>query len=153
MDAPWVAAQRRISALREAFSALERPRTAQLRGRYAAELIGPGWLRRLAPPTLAATGLAHWWGKDFDGNGTASNLVRSDNGHLDTRLETRLVWARSPIDGHPGLLLRYAPDAPLPWRYVVDEVRLLDDGALLGMTMVDVPALRRLPMPFLLRHP
>ncbi len=153
MDAPWVTAHERLRELREAFSALQRPKTAQLRGRYAAQLVGPEWLRRLAPVGLSVTGLGHWWGKDFDGRGNATNLVRRADGQLADKLAMRVVWARSPVDGHPGLLLRYAEGAPLPWRHVVDEVRLLEDGALLGMTMVDIPAARRLPLPFLLRQP
>ncbi len=41
---------------------------------------------------------------------------------------------------------------PLPWRWVTDELRALDDRTLLGMTRIDLPGLRGLAFPFLLER-
>ncbi|MFZ1466163.1 MAG: hypothetical protein WAV60_19125, partial [Anaerolineae bacterium] len=55
-------------------------------------------------------------------------------------------------DGRPGVTLTYAPGSPFPFAYVVDELRTIEAGTLLGLSFATVPWLARLPMPFLLRH-
>ena len=57
------------------FAALEPPPADSLRGVFRGAFVGPGWLRWLAGPLLAVTGLGGWWGKDFDEQGNAVNLV------------------------------------------------------------------------------
>ena len=41
---------------------------------------------------------------------------------------------------------------PVPWRWVTDELRALDEHTLLGMTRLDLPLLRRFVFPFLLER-
>ena len=49
--------------------------TAVLEGIYRGTYVGPGWLRKAAPPAMRASGLGGWWGKQFEAGGAAYNLV------------------------------------------------------------------------------
>ena len=62
------------------------------------------------------------------------------------RLETR----RSLIDGSPCVAVLYPGSSPWPLSRLVDELRLLDDEVLLGMTMLTPFGLQRFPFPFIL---
>src|SRR3546814_20332727 len=64
------------------------------------------------------------------------------------RLGEDASWA----DRRPVAVVSYAADAPRPWRWIRDEVRVLDADTLLGMTFTDGPGVRRLGLPFLLRR-
>jgi hypothetical protein len=68
----------------------------------------------------------------------------------------RVTPGRSRLDGRDGVELVYLPEdgrpAPLPWRWVRDELRAVDADTILGMTVVDLPLLRRFAFPFLLRR-
>ncbi len=56
-----------------------------------------------------------------------------------------------PASSVKSFLFSYAADAPLPWRWVRDELRAGPDGVVVAMTFVDLPGLRRLGgTPFLL---
>lgn len=72
-----------------------------------------------------------------------------------------IVWASvllepaadSRIDERPAVVVSYAPDSRKLWPWVVDALRVLDAGTLVGMTMVDVPGARALGgTPFLLHR-
>jgi hypothetical protein len=122
-----------------------------MQGVYQSAFVGPGWLRAIAGPGLYPLGLGGWWGKQFDGRGRGSNIVRR-GGRLSTRLAVTLVEAPSLVDGRPCLAVRYPSDSPFPWPLVIDELRLVDDRRLLGMTLVTRSPLNRLALPFLLTH-
>jgi hypothetical protein len=124
------------------FKSLAVPDAASIRGRYRAACAGPA---------LALTGLRGWWGKEFHADGTAVNLLRR-GGELVPRFPMIVVRAGSMIDRQDGLALHYRRGSPFPWMFVVDELRRLDDTALLGMTVPNAGGLRRLAFPFLLQR-
>lgn len=136
-----------LSGLRRLFTSLLAPAT--LTGVYRAEFVGPGWLRVLAPPSLALGGLAGWWGKGFDGQGGAVNIVVREG---TQRRVLPMMVARVPslIDGMPGLTLSYPKGSPFPWFWVVDELRRLDEQTFLCMTVMKPRRLRALAFSFVL---
>jgi hypothetical protein len=131
------------------FASLEHPARGSLLGLYRGSFVGPGWLRWLAGPLLVVTGLGGWRGKDFDDQGNAINLVWR-NGRYERRFPMHLVEQDSFIDKKPGLALRYDGHNPFPWPLIVDELRSLGPGLVLGMTMVAVGPFKRLALPFVL---
>lgn len=133
------------------FASLPPPGIAELNGVYQAEFVGPLWLRKLVKPALVLTGLGGWWGKVFDGRGNADNIVQRQ-GELRRILPMKLVASPSRIDGRPGITVTYMPDARLPWPWIIDELRRLDEGCLLGMTMLPKGPLAHLALPFLLHY-
>lgn len=145
---------RSLASYRALFSTLVAPSIDSVRGLYAGELVGPGWLRRVAPTGLALGGLRGWWGKEFDGAGGAVNLVLRDGRRVST-LPMAFDARPSLIDGEPAAVLTYPPTAPFPWRRVADELRRQDDGSLLGLSVLVTPRwARKLALPFVLRpHP
>jgi len=144
-------------AIKRLWKALPAPGEEALEGTHRAIFVGPAPLRALAPRGLAVLGLPGWYGKRFqygeDGL-TGVNLLEQD-GAMREYLEMRVAVEPSCQDGAPALVVTYPSDAPLPWREVRDEFRLLGPGELLGMTVVDRPGGRALGTPFLLRreHP
>jgi hypothetical protein len=135
----------------ELYASLEVPKISSFNGYYRGTFVGPGWLRASAGPALVISGLGGWWGKHFEGDGRAINLV-GHGAKLETRFPMQLVEVTSAIDGQPGLALHYGRENPFPWPYIVDELRQLGEGAFLGMTYVDTKALRKLAFPFLLEY-
>jgi hypothetical protein len=140
-----------FAAFRDIFTRLDIPIVDSLIGRYQACFVGPGWLRKAAGPALAVSGLGGWWGKEFSTNGEAVNIVLRA-GIFSTRFAMKLVQARSFLDDRQGLALHYQPGSPLPWPFIVDELRRVDDNLLLGMTLVNIRGLRGLAFPFVLRR-
>jgi hypothetical protein len=134
----------------ELFASLKSPGAESLHGLYQGVFVGPAWIRRLAVPLLAATGLGGWWGKEFDPDGNAINLVWR-KGQIEHRFPMQLVEQVSYIDHKPGLALSYAPSNPFPWPWIVDELRHIGNGMLLGMTIGIIDPMRRLPLPFVLQ--
>jgi len=134
----------------ELFATLEPPRRESLRGIFRGSFVGPGWVRRLAGPLLVITGLGGWWGKDFDQQGNAINLVWY-RGQMERRFPMLLVEQPSYIDRRSGLALHYAPENPFPWPWIVDELRSIHPGLILGMTMFRPGPLKRLALPFVLQ--
>jgi hypothetical protein len=61
-----------------------------------------------------------------------------------------VVTMLSLLDGTPTVALHYPPGSPLPWPWIIDEVRRLDEKTLLCMTLVNLSWLPRVPFPFLL---
>lgn len=140
-----------IRAYLSLFEALPAPDDALVNGQYLAEFIGPSWLTAIAPRLLPLGGLAGWAGKSFKENGDAINLLYKGS-ELAERVPMLRRTERSAIDTNTGLTLTYDKRAPLPLRSLRDELRSLDNNTLLGMTIVDLPLIKRLPMPFLLRR-
>ncbi len=143
--------QLKLGDFPELYSILETPRINSLIGYYRGSIVGPGWFRSAAKPLLAITGLGGWWGKYFEEDGNATNLVKR-GAKLQARLPVKLVNMNSVVDGKPGLALHYIPENPLPWPYIVDELRQLEPGVLLGMMYINIGVLRRLVFPFLLQY-
>jgi len=140
---------RRISSFKALFSALGVPDPAALAGVHWAEFVGPAWLRKSAPSALVLGGLSGWWGKEFLGPAGATNLVQRQ-GRLLRVLPMKLIVAPSLLDGRPAVQLHYPPGSRLPWPWILDELRQLDESTLLGMTLVKARRFPRIAFPFVL---
>ncbi|UCF28789.1 MAG: hypothetical protein JSW42_03640 [Chloroflexota bacterium] len=132
------------------FASLSPPDSDILRGFFKGDFVGPAWLRSLAGPLLLITGLGGWWGKEFDTEGGAINLVWR-KGKFSYRFPMRLSRQDSYIDQRSGLALRYAASNPYPWPWIVDELRSIRSDLVLGMTVATLGPLKRLPLPFILQ--
>ena len=143
--------QMKLGEFPELYSSLEYPLMPSLVGGYKGTFVGPEWLRKIAAPGLVVSGLGGWWGKHFNDDGTATNLVLH-SGVLETRFPMRLVTLTSVIDGKPGLALHYESDNPFPWPHITDELRQLAPGTLLGMTYIKARVFYGLMLPFLLEY-
>jgi hypothetical protein len=140
-----------LRAHKEWFLSLSPPGPGTLQGVYQAEFVGPGWLQRLAGPALSLVSLKNWWGKVFDGPDRAENLVARGEGLLRT-MPIRVDRVPSRLDGRPGVTLVYPRGSPFPWPWIVDELRQVEEGQILGVTLAAIPGLDRLALPFLLRR-
>ncbi|WP_296604802.1 hypothetical protein [Nocardioides sp.] len=142
-----------VVGLVRAWSGLPAPALEDVVGDLRAEFVVP--LRHVAPAGLGLVGLPRWHGKRFAPTGGGElagvNLLRAPGGGFEERLPMRAVLGVGLADGRPAVIVTYAEDAPRPWRWVRDELRVLDDGVLVGMSYVDRPLLRRGGLPFLLR--
>ena len=144
-----------VPALMRAWSGLPAPALEDVVGVLRAEFVAP--LRHVAPAGLGLVGLPRWYGKRFTAFGpgelTGTNLVRVRHGSgFEERLPMRAVLGAGLADGLPAVVVTYAGDAPRPWRWVRDELRVTDAGVLVGMSYVDRPLLRRGGLPFLLHR-
>ena len=115
-------------------------------------LRGTGSFPGAGTGSARSGGVAGWYGKRFELDRdelTGMNLLEKD-GELVEYLEMRASIQPSALDGAPVLVSTYPRQAPLPWRNVRDEFRLLGPGLLLGMAVFDRPLARRLGTPFVL---
>lgn len=147
---PGARLPRGLRDLRRLYRVLPAPEPDALVGDWRASFLGPRSLRAVAPLGVARAGLPGWQGKRFarapDGSGiTGTNVLRGE-----TRLAMALRVADSAVDGRPCGVISYADDAPLPWRHVRDEVRVLDAERLLAMSLLDLPGGGVGALPFLL---
>lgn len=140
-----------IAQLKILFSNLPAPDAAMRRGFFRASFIGPRWLRMTGGPSVALSGLPGWQGKRFLSADSATNMLKK-NGKLTQALSMTVVAGLSQVDGKPGVALHYGADARIPWRWVRDELRRVDEHTLLGMTVINLPVLRHLAFPFLLER-
>ena len=138
-----------IRELKQLFASLPVPGQAMRHGFFRASFIGPAWYRIGGFPSVHVAGLPHWQGKKFLTPDSATNILRKDNGLVEA-LRMTVEAGTSMVDGKPGVALRYGAEAPIPWRWVRDELRAIDDRTLLGITIVDIPVLRHFSFPFLL---
>ncbi|WP_051756471.1 hypothetical protein [Nocardia sp. NRRL WC-3656] len=147
-------ARRSSEELRALFRTAACPDLAEVTGRLEAELAGPALVRALAPIAFRLTGLADWWGKDLRpapaGDGLTGYNLAGPRGESAT-LPLRATIGPSRLDGAPAVVVSYASDAPFPWRRVVDDLRILADGTVLGLTF-GLPLTPRGGSPFLLRR-
>lgn len=150
MYLPAVLSQRSLASFPELFRKLAVPTVSDLSGSYCGNFVGPGWVRALARPALLVGGLPGWCGKWFDGSGQGTNLLQR-GGNVQRAVPIRLEIRPSLIDSRSGLTVVYPGSSPWPLPLIVDELRLLEDEALLGMTMVSHFGLHRFPFPFLLQ--
>jgi cholesterol oxidase len=141
-----------LGALRRRWGALPAPPVEALLGTRRAVFVGPRAQRAVAPRGLGLLGLPRWFGKRFEATAAGVHGVNllHDDGGLRAHLEMRADIEASRLDGAPALVVTYEQDAPLPWRHIRDEFRTLEDGTLLGMTVLDVPGARKAGTPFLL---
>ena len=145
-----------VLGLLRAWSTLPAPALDDVAGDLRAEFVAP--LRHVAPAGLGLVGLPRWHGKRFAPSGADElagiNLLRprSPCGALEERLPMRAVLGQGLADGRPAVVVTYAVDAPRPWRWIRDELRVGPDGTFVGMSYVDLPLLRRGGLPFLLRR-
>lgn len=144
-----------IQELKKMFTSLPPPDASMRFGFFRASFVGPAWLRLSARPSLEVSGLPGWQGKRFLSADDATNVLKRREG-LQEALAMRVTSGLSQVDGKPGLALHYvAKDgkaAPLPWRFVRDELRAVDADTMLCMTVIDLPVLRHLAFPFLLQR-
>jgi hypothetical protein len=124
---------------------------AALVGIYQAELVGPAWLRKTAPLSLALGGLPGWWGKAFDRQGHGDNILRR-RGSFMRVLPMVVRSAPSRLDGKEGITISYPAGSSFPWPWIVDEVRRLGPTTLLGMTLVALDWAPKVAFPFLLHY-
>lgn len=142
-----------LTQLLQHFRTLPDAQESRIAGQYAATFVGPWWLRTLAPLSLPLVGLRGWCGKHLIGNGHATNLRRQGTQPPRECVPMQTSLQPSRIDGRPTLALTYPPGSPLLLRFFIDELRPLNDHTLMGVTTVDLPLLRRMPLPFLLSRP
>ncbi len=151
MEQPMNVRVASVSALKKLYSSLPVPDAGMRHGFFRASFIGPFWLRMSGRPTLELTGLPGWQGKRFITGDTATNVLLRKGERIDA-LNMSVANITSYVDGSAGVALRYGAEAPIPWRWVRDELRAIDGNTLLGITFVDLPVLRHFPMPFLLER-
>lgn len=140
-----------LGALKTLFATLPAPDTGFRHGFFRASFVGPFWYRIGGFPTMDLTGLRHWQGKKFLTPDSATNILKRGEGTVQA-LSMKVVEAISLIDGQPVVALQYGKEAPFPWRHVRDELRVIDERTLLGLTRVDLPILRHFAFPFLLER-
>lgn len=131
-----------LLGLKRAWSGLETPLLGDLEGDHEASFVPP--LTTIAPAGLGLIGLPKWFGKRIRPAGAPEagvNLLRTSTGLVETMpMEVRL--GPSLADGQTCVVVTYPEKTRKPWPWVRDELRLLPDGRLLGMTYVDLPILR-----------
>jgi len=140
-----------IGKLYTLYGSLPAVQPLRRQGIWRAVFIGPWWLRLSAAPCIALSGMPGWFGKRFETPETAVNLLRSGKG-LREVLSMRCSEQPSWHDGRPCAALAYGSKARVPWRWVRDELRQLDEDRWLCMTYVDLPLLRGQGCPFMLVH-
>ena len=125
-----------LSALRALFTRATPAATPPAPGDYRISFVGPAALRVAAPRAIALGGMPGWQGKRFGADGTAVNLLDDGHGASREALPMRVSLEPSWLDGGQVIVCSYGADGPVPWRWVRDEFRALDDRRLLGLTFV-----------------
>jgi hypothetical protein len=132
---------------RDLYATLDPPESVA--GVWRGRPVGPGWFVTLAGPSLVIGGLGGWWGKDFDEQGGIDNLLER-GGALRRTLPGKVQQAASLLDGKPCQRIEYPKGSRLPWVWVVDELRQVAEGELLGMMVLNISWLPHLAFPFAL---
>ena len=140
-------AGRSIREFRNLYATLDLPESVA--GVWRGKPVGPNWFVKLAGPALTIGGLGGWWGKDFDGQGGIDNVLER-GGDSQRTLPGEVHEAASLLDGKPCLQIVYPKGSRLPWVWVVDELRQVGEGELLGMMVLNISWLPHLAFPFLL---
>ena len=139
-----------LAAITAYFKTLSAPEESSRQGFYHARFIGPWWLRISAGPSVALAGLAQWQGKAFVTSTQAVNIVLVGQ-QRQSKLSMTCATKPSRLDQKPALVLSYGRLAPIPWRWVRDEIRQYRDDEWLSVTIIDLPVLRHVAFPFLLK--
>lgn len=127
---------------------------SECEGAYQAEILGPAWLKTIAKLSLPFSGLPGWCGKRIESE-FALNLCRV-RGQVQERVKMSKSTQSSWLDGGECMVLSYDQSAPFLLRPMRDEFRRIDELTLLGLSIYNVPGIKRIPLPFLLRkveHP
>lgn len=140
-----------IAELKAFFNTLPAPDAAMRHGFFRASFIGPLWIRKLGRPSVAISGLPGWQGKRFLSADNATNILKKRDATVQA-LSMTVVAGISQVDGKSGVALHYGADAPMPWRWVRDELRTVNEHTLLGITVVNLPIIRHFAFPFLLER-
>jgi hypothetical protein len=140
-----------LGGLVELFSTLQPLPEAMRAGFYRAAFVGPWWLRVGGPPSVHLGGLPGWQGKKFLDAERATNILLRGGKRVEA-LTMHCKPCKSKVDGRTSIALHYPHAAPLPWRWVTDELRMLDSRTILAVTVVHKPLVERLRFPFLLTH-
>lgn len=140
-----------LGALRSLFSQATPPTGMPAAGDYLVTFVGPALLKVVAPRAIALGGMPDWQGKRFDSTGGAKNLVDDDktSSHREI-MPMQVALEPSWLDGRPVIVCSYGAASPVPWRWVRDEFRPLDDRQLLGLTFVGGPWSKVAAAPLLL---
>ena len=133
---------------KERFASFDPPEA--LASVWQGEAVGPGWYSTLAGPSLSIGGLGGWWGKEFDGEGGIDNILER-KGAFRRTLRGEVQRADSLVDGRPCQRIEYPKGSRLPWTWIVDELRQVDEDELLGMMVLNIGWLPHLAFPFSLR--
>jgi cholesterol oxidase len=140
-----------IVTLRREWAHLPAPSLDEMVGDLEASFVAP--LQRVAPAGLGLVGLPRWYGKRFRREGDllrGMNLVGTSNG-LQERLPMTARPEASRIDGRDVVAVTYADNAPLPWRWIRDELRAAPDGSIVAVTLISARGVDRLGgLPFVL---
>ena len=141
-----------VREFRPLFQRLDFPLLESLQGTHRGEVVGPRWVRRLAPVAFALGGLGGWWGKRFDEAGNGVNIVLKGGRQVEV-MPVQVVLRPSQVDGKACLAILYPPaTSPWPMTRIMDEIRQLDDHRLLGLAIIQQRGLRRFPLPFVLHR-
>lgn len=139
-----------LGALRALFSETAPPGGLPAPGDYLVTFVGPAPLKVAAPRAITLGGMPGWLGKRFGADGTAVNLLDDGRDAVREALPMRVSLEPSWLDGRPAIVCSYGSDGPIPWRWVRDEFRPLDDRRLLGLTFVGGPWSKSLAAPLVL---
>lgn len=139
-----------LSALRTLFAQATPPADLPAPGDYRITFVGPAPLKLAAPRTIGLGGMPGWQGKRFAADGTAVNMLDDGRGGTREALPMRVTLEPSWLDGRPVIVCSYGAGSPVPWRWVRDEFRPLDDLRLIGLTFAGGPWSRALAAPLLL---
>ena len=140
-----------LGRLRALFSQAAPPTDPPAPGDYLVTFLGPAPLRVVAPRAIALGGMPGWQGKRFAPGGGAMNLVDDDEGRPPREtLPMRVPLESSWFDGGQVIVCSYGASSPVPWRWVRDEFRPLDDRRLIGLTFAGGPWSRVAAAPLLL---
>lgn len=139
------------------FRTLERPsELSAFTGTFKAEFIGLGALRWSAPLALHMTGFGNWFGKVFPPSENAAVLdgvnLFGEAGNRTENYRMTAKFSPSVIDNELAFIVSYPADTRHPWCRASDELRMIDQDNLLGITFFNYPVIKRLPFPFLLRR-
>ncbi|MEH6818996.1 hypothetical protein [Dietzia psychralcaliphila] len=139
-----------LGTLRTLFTQATPAATPPEPGDYLVTFVGPAPLKVIAPRAIAMGGMPGWRGKRFAAGGTAVNLLDNGRDAVRETLPMRVTLEPSWLDGRPAVVCSYATDGPVPWRWVRDEFRALDERRLLGLTFVGGPWSKAAAAPLLL---
>lgn len=136
-----------LTELSRRWRELPEPDAAAMRGTFDGEFVGPRPVRAAFTGGLALFGMRGWHGKRFDTPDRGANRLAHGTGFpMHAHVEA------SYADGRDAIVAVYGDRERIPFRWLRDEFRELDEDTLLGLSFVDAPGLRRIGTPFLLHR-